>query len=290
MSVEQWDGKDARAMLLLERLDLNLFRNRFNQKNANDALFGGQVLAQALASANATVEGRLVHSLHGYFLRAGRAHLPVIYQVDRTRDGGRFSTRRVVAVQEGEPIFHMELGFHSGEEGYQHQRAMPSGVPGPEGLLDLAGLADLLGERLPAQLKERWLRADRPVEVRPVEPEHFLDAAGREPRRRFWARLKSGGDAADEAERRALLTYVSDYWLAGTATLPHVGPGSGIFLASLDHAMWFHGGVNPSDWLFFETVSPAASEGRGLSLGFVYDRTGALVATMVQEALIRKRR
>jgi acyl-CoA thioesterase-2 len=290
--IAQWDGRSVPALLALDALDLNLFANRLNQRNANDALFGGQVLAQALAAASATVEERLVHSLHGYFLRAGQADRPVIYQVDRTRDGGRFSTRRVVAIQKGEPIFHMELGFHAAEEGWEHQRDLPEGVPAPDTLLDLAGLAETMGEKLPEFLRRRWADRARPVEVRPVDPEHFLDGRGKEPRRRFWLRLPSAAAEPSQAGQRALLTYVSDFWLAGTAALPHAVPmpSPNLFMASLDHAMWFHRDVAVHDWLFFETVSPAAQAGRGLALGFVHDTAGRLVATMVQEALIRPRR
>ncbi|WP_448586099.1 acyl-CoA thioesterase [Thermaurantiacus sp.] len=289
-TIRLWDGQSVPELLVLDALDLNLFINRLNQRNANDALFGGQVLAQALAAASATVEDRLVHSLHGYFLRAGAADRPVIYQVDRTRDGGRFSTRRVVAIQKGEPIFHMELGFHAAEEGFEHQRELPERVPAPETLLDLPALAEAMADRLPEFLRRRWADRGRPVEIRPVDPEHFLDGRGREPRRRFWLRLPSGAAEPSQAGQRALLTYVSDFWLAGTAALPHVGPVPGLFLASLDHAMWFHRDVRVDDWLFFETVSPAAQAGRGLALGFVHDLAGRLVATMVQEALIRPRR
>ncbi len=291
-AIAQWDGRSVPELLALEPLDLNLFRNRLNQRNANGALFGGQVLAQALAAATLTApDDRAVHSLHGYFLRAGQSDRPVIYQVDRTRDGGRFSTRRVTALQAGEPIFHMELGFHAAEEGYDHQRAVPDGVPPPDDLPDLATLAATMGERLPEFVRRRWADRARPVEVRPVDPEAFLDGRGREPRRRFWLRMPSAAGAPDAAQA-TLLTYVSDYWLAGTAVLPHAVPmpGPQVFLASLDHAMWFHRGARVDDWLFVETVSPSAQNGRGLSLGFVHDRSGRLVATMVQEALMRPRR
>ncbi len=291
-AIAQWDGRSVPELLALEPLDLNLFTNRLNQRNANGALFGGQVLAQALAAATMTApDDRAVHSLHGYFLRAGQSDRAVIYSVERTRDGGRFSTRRVTAIQAGEPIFHMELGFHAAEEGYDHQRAMPEGVPGPDALHDLAGLAETMGERLPEFVRRRWADRARPVEVRPIDPDAFLDGRGREPRRRFWLRMPSAGAAAESAQA-ALLTYVSDYWLAGTAVLPHAVPmpGPAVFLASLDHAMWFHRPARVDDWLFVETVSPSAQNGRGLSLGFVHDRAGRLVATMVQEALMRPRR
>jgi acyl-CoA thioesterase-2 len=290
--VDAWNGRSVPELLALEQLDLNLFRNRLNQRNANDALFGGQVLAQALTAANMTVEDRLVHSLHGYFLRAGKANSPVIYQVDRSRDGGRFSTRRVVALQRGEPIFHMELGFHAEEPGYAHQRPRPLDVPLPEALDDLPTLVERMGDALPAFVRERWARRDRPISVKPVDPVQFLEGAGKEPRRRFWLKLEGGAEAVDEAARRALLTYLSDYWLAGTAALPHTVPmpSPGLFIASLDHAMWFHRPARVDDWLYIETESPSAQGARGLALGYVHDRDGALVATMMQEALMRPRR
>ncbi|MFN7175261.1 MAG: acyl-CoA thioesterase [Thermaurantiacus sp.] len=290
--VEQWDGRSAPQLLALERLDRDLFRNRFNQKNANDALFGGQVLAQALTAATHTVAPeRGVHSLHGYFLRAGRAGSAVIYSVDRTRDGGRFSTRRVIAVQEGEPIFHMECGFHGVEEGFAHQASLDPEVPAPDALLDLAGLAEAWADRLPDWLRARWLAPERPIEVKPVEPELFL----RTPevaRRRMWVRLPSGATATSQAEHACLLAYLSDYWLAGTAALPHTlpMPGPRLFMASLDHAMWFHRPARVDDWLLFDTESPSAQAGRGLARGLLFARDGTLVATTAQEALLRERR
>jgi acyl-CoA thioesterase-2 len=292
MTVEAWDGASAPALLALERLDRDLFRNRLNQRNANDALFGGQVLAQALTAAVATVDGRSTHSLHGYFLRAGRVNLPVIYQVDRTRDGGRFSTRRVIAVQDGEPIFHMECGFHTEEAGFAHQTALPAGVPPPSALLTLPELADALGEALPAWLQVRWREPGRPVQVKPVDPEGFARPAPEAaPRRAVWMRLPSGAGAGP-AEQQCLLAYLSDYWLAGTAALPHAVPmpGPSLFMASLDHAMWFHRPARVEEWLLVDCDSPSAQAGRGLARGLIYAEDGRLVASVAQEALMRPRR
>jgi acyl-CoA thioesterase-2 len=290
--VEQWDGKSAPELLALERLDRDLFRNRFNQKNSNDALFGGQVLAQALTAATHTIaEDRGIHSLHGYFLRAGRAGSHVIYSVDRTRDGGRFSTRRVIAIQEGEPIFHMECGFHAHEDGFAHQTPLPDGLPGPDTLLDLPGLAEAWADRLPDWLRKRWQAPERPIDVKPVEPELFL-AQPTAARRRMWVRLPSGATAPGPAEHACLLAYLSDYWLAGTAALPHMlpMPGPGLFMASLDHAMWFHRPARVDHWLLFDTESPSAQAGRGLARGLLYALDGTLVASTAQEALLRARR
>lgn len=296
-AVENWDGRSARALLALERLDRDLFRNRLNQKNANDALFGGQVLSQALTAAVHTVEdagpggARGVHSLHGYFLRAGRAHAPVIYQVDRTRDGGRFSTRRVIAIQGGEPIFHMECGFHAHEDGFDHQTRLPEGVPAPESLETLAELAESMADRLPDWVRARWRAGGRPIEVKPVDPESFLRREGAAPERAIWMRLPSG-EGAEAAEQAALLAYLSDYWLAGTAALPHTlpMPSPDLFMASLDHAMWFHRPARVEEWLLFACESPSAQAGRGLSRALIYAEDGTLVASTAQEALLRPRR
>ena len=293
-AVEDWDGRSVLDLIALERLDRDLFRNRLNQKNMNDSLFGGQVLAQSLTAATLTVDEtappRGVHSLHGYFLRAGRAHVPVIYQVDRTRDGGRFSTRRVIAIQEGEPIFHMECGFHTGEDGFHHQTALPAGVPGPDALKTLPELADLMAGTLPDWIVERW-RQPRPIEVKPVEPRSFLQMEGAAPSRAIWMRLPSGAGAS-ATEQACLLAYLSDYWLAGTAALPHTmpSPSPTLFMASLDHAMWFHRPMKVEEWLLFDTESPSAQAGRGLSRGLIYAADGTLVASVAQEALLRPRR
>lgn len=288
--VAPWDGRSAPALLALEQLDRDLFRNRLNQRNINDALFGGQVLAQSLTAATHTVAAdRPVHSLHGYFLRAGRADLAVIYQVDRTRDGGRFSTRRVIAIQNGQPIFHMECGFHGAEDGFDHAEPVAPDVPGPDDLLTLPELAERMAGRIPAWLADRWRSPDRPIEVKPVHPDSFL--ANGAPRRQIWLRLPSGAGAT-AAEQCCLLAYVSDYWLAGTAAIPHAAPlpGPTLFLASLDHAMWFHRPVDVSDWFLFDCDSPSAQSGRGLSRSLIHDRHGRLVASVAQEALMRTRR
>ncbi|MCG2839701.1 acyl-CoA thioesterase II [Sandaracinobacter sp. RS1-74] len=295
-TVREWDGVSAPELIALERLDRDLFRNHLNQSNANDALFGGQVLAQSLTAATHTVDDmgglpRGVHSLHGYFLRAGRAHAPVIYQVDRTRDGGRFSTRRVIAIQEGEPIFHMECGFHAAEGGFEHQAALPPGIPAPSELLALPELAETMGERLPDWLRERWVHRDTHIDVKPVDPESFLRVEGVIPRRAIWMRLKSGAGATPH-EQCCLLAYLSDYWLAGTAAMPHTlpCPSPSLFMASLDHAMWFHRPMRVDEWLLFDTDSPSAQAGRGMSRGLIYSGNGVLVSSVAQEALLRPRR
>lgn len=296
-AVRDWDGRCVPDLLLLERLDRDLFRNRINQRNVNDALFGGQVLAQSLAAAMQTVESqqddRAVHSLHGYFLRAGRAHIPVIFQVDRTRDGGRFSTRRVTAIQQGKPIFHMECGFHAAEDGFDHQFSLPEDMPDPDSLHSLPELLAEYGDMMPGWLHERLKNEQaQPVEARPVHPDQFfhIDKA-RPARRAVWMRVPSAAGAS-ATEQSAMLAWISDHWLSGTAALPHILPASGPdpFIASLDHAMWFHRPVQMDEWLLFHTESPSAQSGRGLSRGLIHARNGTLVASVAQEALIRTRR
>lgn len=293
--VQKWDGMDVQALLRLERLDRDLFRNHLNQRNSNNALFGGQVLAQALEAATQTVESqpnfRAVHSLHGYFLRAGRAPMPVIYQVDRTRDGGRFSTRRVIAIQEGEPIFHMECGFHAAEQGFDHQFELPADIPPPESLRSIPELVAEYGHTMPNWLRTKLQDPHQPVEARPVDPEHFFHSSRKAARRAVWMRVPSGAGAPATGQS-AILAWLSDHWLSGTAALPHVLPDSGQdpFIASLDHAMWFHRPAATDGWLLFHTESPSAQSGRGLARGLIFAQSGALVASVAQEAVLRHRR
>ena len=292
-----WDGVSAPDLMVLEQLDRDLFRNRLNHPNLNHSLFGGQVLAQALTAATATVgdagagPARFVHSLHGYFVRAGQVDRPVIYQVDRTRDGGRFSTRRVVALQDGEAILHMECGFHAPEDGFEHAASLPAGVPAPEDLRSLPELADDLSLPLPDWVRQDWRAPSPGVEFRPVDPAHFLRAEGPVPHRRLWLRLPSGA-GADRAAQNALLCYLSDYTLAATAALPHIDamPGPELFTVSLDHAIWFHRPVDVSQWLLFDCDSPSAHGGRGLGRGLIFAGDGTLVASVAQEGLMRPRR
>jgi len=306
--IGQWNGRNIADLLRLERLDRDLFRNHLNQINLNASLFGGQVLAQALSAALRTVDdsggasgnasgndsgndsrARHVHSLHGYFLRAGQGELPVLYQVERTRDGGRFSTRRVVAIQEGEPIFHMECGFHAEEEGFEHQVPLPSVVSRPEQLKPLLQLVEELGERVPAWLQQWDRRYGGQLDVRPVDPEGFFRCEDGVPRRSVWMRVP-GAAGSPRSGHACVLAWMSDHWLAGTSALPYMAPGRALFMASLDHAMWFHRPVDTSGWLLFDTDSPSAQAGRGLSRALIYAEDGRLVASAVQEALLRQRR
>jgi acyl-CoA thioesterase-2 len=279
---------DLVDLLALERLDRDLFRGR-SQDLGWGAIFGGQVLGQALSAATQTVAAeRHVHSLHGYFLRAGDVARPILYQVERLRDGTSFSARRATAIQEGQAIFSLEASFQVEETGFDHQDAMPE-VPAPEALRSERDMALAVADRLPEPLRVR-ATAERPIEIRPVEVRDPLHPVPGAPRRHLWYRTI---DALpdDPSLHRYLLAYASDFSLLGTSMDPHgvswLTPGMQV--ASLDHAMWFHRPFRVDEWLLYAIESPSASGARGLVRGRFFDRAGRLVATCAQEGLIRKR-
>lgn len=285
-----WYEIDVVALVSLERLDANLFRSRVNQGNINGFLYGGQVISQALSAACGTVPaGQPCNSLHGYFLRGGKCDEPVIYEVERTRNGRSFSTRRVVALQQGEPILHMECSFHVPEEGLSHARPMPD-VPPPEALADVADVYRSLPGELPPLIAERFMKRG-PIELRPTDPDEVLRKLDR-PQRRIWLRVPSAAASDDPAVQQQILTYMSDYWLSGVVLAPHVHPmpSTDYFIASVDHAVWFHRPARIDEWLLYDTESPFAGGGTGVSRGALYDRAGHLVATVVQETVFRKRK
>ena len=276
---------DLIRLLELERIEDNIFRG--DSRDIGSAqVFGGQVLGQALSAAQHTVEGRIAHSLHAYFLRRGDMQAPIIYEVDRARDGGSFSTRRVVAIQHGRPIFNLAASFQIVEPGIEHQAAMPD-VPGPDGLPDIAAVADTVSDRLPQKMR-RFLTDKRPFEFRPVGTPHFIDPKPQQPSKAIWIK------AVDElpaslALHQNLLAYVSDYELLGTATLPHGLPfGRGrVIMASLDHALWFHHPVKVDDWFLYSMDSPSACGARGFARGQIFAQDGKLLASTAQEGLVR---
>jgi acyl-CoA thioesterase-2 len=249
-------------------------------------LFGGHVLAQALSSASRTVpQNRLVHSLHAYFLRPGAVDAPILYEVDRIRDGGSFTTRRR---QRGDVILNLSGSFHREEQGFEHQLPMPD-VPGPDELRSELDLRREVADKIPEAYREGWLR-ERPIETRPVETIKYLEPEVREPVRHLWIRTcHSVPD--DPAIHRWLLAYASDFALLGTALLPHRVPfmGRGMQVASLDHAMWFHRDVKVDDWLLYAMDSPSASNAVGFNRGSIFNRDGVMVASVAQEGLIRRR-
>ena len=274
------------SLLQLERLEDNLFAGQ-SRDIGTRYVFGGQVLGQALSAAQQTVDdSRRAHSMHAYFLRAGDNEKPIIYQVDRTRDGGSFSVRRVTAIQHGQPIFVATASFQRNQSGLEHQAAMPA-VPMPEDLRAPEPIAAAALAQVPAKLR-RWLMRTGPFEFRHVWPRDELDPPKRPPQQHVWFRLAETVDD-DPALHRSLLAYASDFHLIGTITLPHgvsyLQPN--MQMASLDHALWFHREFRADQWLLYSCDSPTAQGARGLARGSIYSRNGDLVASSAQEGLMR---
>jgi acyl-CoA thioesterase-2 len=276
---------DLVKVMTLERLEQDMFRGE-SRDIGSPQVFGGQVLGQALMAAIATVEGRAVHSLHAYFLRRGDFKSPIVYEVDRARDGNHFSTRRVVAIQHGAQIFNMSASFQSDEDGLAHQLRMPE-VPRPEDLADLASYYRQILPQLSPGVR-RLVEKKRPFEFRPTQPPSLLTAEKVSPHRNIWFRAVAPLPD-DEALHRCLLAYVSDFNLLDTALMPHgiTFGARNLVMASIDHAMWFHRSVRVDDWLLYSTDSPSASAARGFSRGSIFARDGRLVASTSQEGLMR---
>jgi acyl-CoA thioesterase-2 len=278
---------DLLRLLDLERLEMNLFRGE-SRDIGSPQVFGGQVLGQALMAASRTVAAdRAVHSLHAYFLRRGDFNSPIVYEVDRSRDGGSFTSRRVVAIQHGQPIFHMAASFQVHEEGPDHQAPAPTVTP-PEQLPDLHEALRHHLDRMPEQGRQYWSR-ERPFEFRSVE--RIEEGKPQPGVQHIWFRLVASLPGDDPVMQRCLLAYISDHHLLGTATLPH---GLSYFagnvqLASIDHAMWFHRPFRIDDWLLYALISPSGSGARGIAFGRVFDRAGRLVASTAQEGLMRQK-
>jgi acyl-CoA thioesterase-2 len=272
-------------LLELERLERDLFRGA-SRDIGSPQVFGGQVLGQALRAAYATVHSaHAAHSLHAYFLKRGDFDAPIVYFVDRSRDGHSFANRRVTAIQHGEQIFHMAASFQLPQEGLTHQLPMPE-VPPPEALDDgaLPSRAELT--LMPQKLRE-YYRRERPFEFRLIPPEAAVSAE--EPvLQRVWVRTVDRLPDED-ALHRCLLAYASDFHLLRTATLPHAAAflGGKRFMASIDHAMWFHWPVRVDEWFLYATDSPSASGARGYARGSIFSRDGRLIASTAQEGLMR---
>ena len=273
------------TLLKLERIEDNIFRGA-SRDIGSPQVFGGQVLGQALSAAQHTVEGRVAHSLHGYFLRRGDINAPIIYHVDRSRDGRSFSNRRVVAIQHGRPILNLAASFQVPQDGLSHQAEMPD-VPEPEGLKDLTHLAADVLDKIPVKLR-RFLTDQRPFEFRPVEQSDLDDPKKRPPYKHIWIRAV-GAIPDGVALHQNLMAYVSDFELLTTATLPHALPFTRgkVILASLDHALWFHREFRIDEWLLYAMDSPNASGARGYARGQFFNQTGELVASTTQEGMIR---
>jgi acyl-CoA thioesterase II len=282
--------QDLLNVLDLEQLEVNLFRGR-SPPTDRQRVYGGQVIGQALVAACRTVEvnGRPPHSLHAYFMLGGDPKVPIIYEVDRIRDGKSFTTRRVVAIQHGEEIFTMAVSFHRDEPGLSHQATMPD-VPTPEALANAADARERLLPMMPEPVRRYYERA-RPIDLRPVELERYLGKKLDGGRFHVWMRA-TGKLPDDPAIHQCVLAYASDMMLLDSAMIPH---GRTLFektimAASLDHALWFHRPFRADDWLLYAHDSPNMSGARGFARGLIFASDGTLVASVAQEGLVRERR
>jgi acyl-CoA thioesterase-2 len=274
------------ALLDLEPLEVNLFRGVSPQED-RQRVFGGQVAGQALVAAGRTVEDeRPVHSLHAYFLRPGDPTVPIIYEVDRIRDGKSFTTRRVVAIQHGRAIFNLAASFHVYETGPEHHDPMPS-VVAPESLPTFQERLEPVRDRFSPEFAE-WLERERPIDQRPTELPSWMDPGPRPARQDVW--IKANGMLPDDPLLHVcIVVYASDLTILDTAMLPH---GNSFLedefqVASLDHAMWFHRPFRADEWLLYHQRSQSASGARGIAEGSIFTSDGALVTTVIQEGLMR---
>lgn len=272
----------------LERIEVNMFRGLTPEDERNRfRIYGGQVIAQALMAAYRTIEGRFCHSLQAYFIRPGDPKIPVLYEVERSREGKSFATRRVIAIQHGEQIFNMAASFQVLEDGYEHQFPMPE-TPAPETIPNDQERASSEPD-LPAMLKE-FVARDFAVEFRRIDPINPLKPEVAEPRQKVW--FRAAGDVGDDvALNQCVLAYATDMSLLGTCARPHgVSWFTGVQMASLDHILWFHRPSRAHHWHLYDQDSPSASGARGFNRGAIYTREGGLIASVAQEGLIRPRR
>ncbi|MEZ5169873.1 MAG: acyl-CoA thioesterase II [Acidimicrobiia bacterium] len=274
------------ALLDVEALEVNLFRGRSPDEDTQ-RVFGGQVAGQALVAAGRTVEPeRDVHSLHAYFLRPGDPEVPIVYEVDRLRDGRSFTTRRVVAIQHGRAIFNLQASFQIREVGPEHQYEAPE-APDPESLPTFGERLERHRDRFGPEFDE-WAERDRPIDSRHCAEPPWLDPSPRGAEQLVW--IRADGDLPDERFiHECVVTYASDFTLLDTAMLPHdmSSASGGYQIASLDHAMWFHRPFRADEWLLYHQKTPSASGARGIAEGFLYTQGGDLVVTVIQEGLIR---
>jgi acyl-CoA thioesterase II len=275
---------DLVELLDLEPIEVNIFRGVSPQEN-RQRVFGGQVAGQALVAAARTVDDsiRMVHSLHAYFLRPGDPTIPILYEVDRIRDGKSFTTRRVVAIQHGQAIFNLQASFHVPEAGLSHQIPMPADVPDPASIPDfktrMAPYKDKIGD---------WYDRPRPIDVRYVTPGPLERQGLTSVSQQVW--LRADGELPEDPVLHAcIVTYASDMTLLDTTVLPHglSWDSPGVQMASLDHAMWFHRPFRADGWLLYDQTTPSTSNARGLAAGSIYTQDGDLVVSVVQEGLIR---
>ncbi len=277
---------DLVRLLALEQLEVNLYRGESRDLGGR-SVFGGQVLGQALMAAYGTVDWQAAHSLHAYFLRPGDMEAPIVYEVERLRDGRHFLARQVHAIQHGQPIFSMMASFQKVEPGLDHQSPIPV-VPPPEELASQHELRQQWLHLCPEKLRRGFLR-ELAIEFKPVAPTNPFQPKPQPPQQHIWFRA-AGSLPADQTLHRCILAYASDFNLLSTAMLAHgvtyLQPE--MVVASLDHALWFHRDVQVDDWLLYSMDSPSSSGARGMSRGLIFNRAGALVASVIQESLMRK--
>ena len=280
--------EDLIQILNLEKIEENLFRGH-SPDESWQRVFGGQVIGQALVAAYRTVEERVCHSLHGYFIRPGDPKVPIVYEVDRARDGRSFTTRRVVGIQHGKQIFNLAASFQVPEKGFEHQASMPD-VPKPEDLPNELDLRQAVISQLPPDIAKHFARP-RPIEIRPVNPQKYINPEPMEATQYVWFRARKEIEEGNFALNQCIIAYASDMTLLDTCVRPHgVSWLSGkLQSASLDHAMWFHAPFQADEWLLYAMDSPSASGARGFNRGAIFTRDGRLVASVAQEGLIRFR-
>ena len=273
-------------LLDIEQLEIDLFRGMGNGGETTTRIFGGHVIAQALMAAYRTVPDRLCHSLHAYFIRPGDPEIPVIYQVDRARDGGSFTTRRVVAIQHGKQILNLSASFHIDEEGWDYQHQMPQ-VGNPEDWPNRNELRERHVDKIPEKFHDDFLR-ERPIELREVAPRDFFTPEKASDENHLWFRMESAKGQGPQMQH-CLLAYASDMNLLGSSLRPHglTWFQGNVMSASLDHAMWFHGPIQFSDWHLYDLDAPWTGKARGFNRGSIYSADGTLVASVAQEGLVR---
>ncbi len=274
-------------LLNIERLELDLFRGVGSGGETPTRIYGGQVIAQALSAAYRTVEDRLCHSLHAYFIRPGDPSIPVIYQVDRARDGGSFTTRRVVAIQHGKQILNMSASFHVGDEGWDYQHDMPQ-VGDPDAHQSRHDFRKQHLDRIPEKLRAEYMR-ERPIEVRDVHPLDPLSPVKTDDRNQIWFRMQAARGHETKIQH-TLLAYASDMSLMGSGMRPHGLSwfNSDFNGASLDHTMWFHAPIRFENWHLYSMDAPWSGNGRNFNRGSIYTEDGVLVASVAQEGLMRR--
>lgn len=273
-------------LLNIEQLEVDLFRGVGSGGETSTRIFGGHVIAQALMAAYRTVPDRLCHSLHAYFIRPGDPSVPVIYQVDRARDGGSFTTRRVVAIQHGKQIFNLSASFHIDEEGWNFQHEMPK-VDSPEQWPNRDALRMSQVDRVPDAYRADFLR-ERPIELREIAPRDFFTPEKASDSNQLWFRMEAAKGQGPQMQH-CLLAYASDMNLLGSSLRPHglTWFQGSVMSASLDHAMWFHAPIDFSDWHLYDLDAPWTGKARGFNRGAMYSADGTLVASVAQEGLLR---